>query len=800
MLSSLYIAAAAVTGAFCGVSADRILETPILRLEQVWGADAARIVQLGTNVEAGTDADGVACARTAKGFALHIECDLPAGTYRLEAVAWAPGKGSDSLHVDLSGQRLPAPLYLPTGGVGTVSAGFRITAPGPHTLDVTLREGPGCTLRSLRLCRLTVAPAVPPVRPELARCHPRLLITPDRVAALRARAADPRLANVYCLPAPLSATAPPYVPGRRNGGAYRTLGDHALRYLLEPDPGQLAALLGWLETAAAYGDVGVDLDAEYFAEGVALTYDWLHEAIPPALRDRVRDRLAALCEQLFAASVAGRTGGSRSFQQNHYWYAHLALALAAGALVGEHPDAETWLAWAWDRFERVALTFGPDGAFHEGPGYWDFSMPALYLFTDLYESLTGLRVPAMDAGLRGQAEFRVRHLLPGLTATAPLEDTKIGHGRPAAATLCWEAARFRDPVAQGFPAALGMGPSSSRFALLWFDPDLAAEAAPLQGLALARRYPDVETVFARTSWEPEATFAAFVCRPLGGHSYAELCARHGIGGTGHNHPAQGHFYLASGKAVLAGDTGYTYRKTTRDHNTILVDGRGQYGDGEMWPSPKPGRPHITAFAAEGSLAIVVADVTDAYPPEAGLKRFQRTFVLAGPELAVVFDQLAGDGPRTFSWLLHHWGSLSAEGPDQIVTAEDRRLRVQPMLPEAAQVVAETYRPEYIHPTRDLTPATPDVNLLELRSAPAAETAFLVPMVIGKPGAQPPRAQRVSCEGGVGVRLGETTVWFRNTPDTMTFPGPGGAPRTTRAAAAVTGRVEGRPILLEAGGT
>ena len=99
---------------------------------------------------------------------------------------------------------------------------------------------------------------------------------------------------------------------------------------------------------AAAPKSGVDLDAEYFMEGVALTYDWLHDQLPPDLRTRVRDTIARQCREVYEASLDNRAGGTIAFQQNHFWFAHLSLILGAAAVYGEVPEAADWLAWAWD--------------------------------------------------------------------------------------------------------------------------------------------------------------------------------------------------------------------------------------------------------------------------------------------------------------------------------------------------------------------------------------------------------------------------------------------------------------------
>jgi hypothetical protein len=534
--------------------------------------------------------------------------------------------------------------------------------------------------------------------------------------------------------------------------------------------------------------VGVDLDAEYFMEGLALTYDWLYNEIPQDLRARVRDTLARQCRTVYEASVAGRTGGGLSFQQNHYWFAHLSMALSAAAIHGEVRDAEQWLAWAWDRYERIALSFSPDGAFHEGPAYWDYSMPTLYLYTDLYEWCTGLRIPAGDDGLAGQAEFRSHHVYPGLAHSAALEDSKVSIGRPPTRLLLWEAKRFKDPVAMGIADLLNRGPSSDRFNLLWLDETLRSRE-PREAVPLARYYPDVETVFARTAPDDDATYVAFVSRPLGGHKWAELCSRFGLGGTGHNHPEQNHFILFGRGEVLAGDQGYTYEKLTRNHNTVLVDGKGQYGDGQMWPGPTPGRSRITDFVTEGDVTMMMGDAASAYPEELGLTRFERTLVLAGRDVVVVCDRLAADQPRTFSWLLHHWGEVAESDRRWTIVRGDAQLGVVPVLPADIEGETSTYRPQFVHPTRDHTPEEADVNLLELRAGPTTAATFLVPLLVGDAGGAVPEVQNVSTDTCDAIRVGDTVVAFNGGQAKMTVQLPWGETLETEAKAAVA-RVKG----------
>jgi hypothetical protein len=289
----------------------------------------------------------------------------------------------------------------------------------------------------------------------------------------------------------------------------------------------------------------------------------------------------------------------------------------------------------------------------------------------------------------------------------------------------------------------------------------------------------------------------FVSRPLGGHKWAEICAKYGLGGTGHNHPAQNHFVLFARGEVLAGDPGYTYEKKTRNHNTILVDGQGQYGDGEMWPGPTPGRAHITGFVTDGDVSIMTGDAVSAYPDKLGLTRYERTVVLAGRDLVVVCDRLAAREPRTFSWLLHHWGKTASADDQWTITRGKAQVTVAPVLPAQVKGETTTYRPRFTHPHRDLTPQEADVNMLELTSGPTVEATFLVPLLVADAGDGAPEVKDVSNATCDAVRVGDTVVAFSNGAKTLAVETPWGEKLESYAQAIVARVVGGKRQVVYA---
>jgi len=356
------LAGALVVGPFSGVSLKNLTDTPMLTNGVLLRLEGEKLVAAGRGMKL-EERDGQQVVVAQKGFEVSLTRDLPPGRYGIEVEANAPDGSTDSFWLRLDGKRFGPPFSLPVRVFGKRSSSVQIVEAGKHTLGIVLREAPGVALRSVSWFRMTVETPQPPLRKELAHQHPRLFFTAADLPRLRSRMETDAGKQFYTPAGVLTRKPPAFRPGKRNGGSYRGLGSYAFGQLMAPDPAKLKPILDWLETATTYPHCGADLDAEYFMEGVALTYDWLHDQIPVELRTRVRDTIVRQCRHVYNASLTGGAGGGLSFQQNHFWYSHLALALGAAAVYDDVPEAESWLAWAWDRFERIALVSAPTAVF-----------------------------------------------------------------------------------------------------------------------------------------------------------------------------------------------------------------------------------------------------------------------------------------------------------------------------------------------------------------------------------------------------------------------------------------------------
>jgi hypothetical protein len=160
----------------------------------------------------------------------------------------------------------------------------------------------------------------------------------------------------------------------------------------------------------------------------------------------------------------------------------------------------------------------------------------------------------------------------------------------------------------------------------------------------------------RSSWAADATMVGVLCGPFQGHRMRRLADKDM--GAAHRHPDNGAFQICAGGTYLTVDPGYEYLKSTANHNTILVDGRGQTGEGNTWLNVnnclnREKEPlGITHFEDDGQVCRVAADVTGAYDPDLRISRFVRGITYQRPDLLVVHDRIESTVAHEYRWLLH----------------------------------------------------------------------------------------------------------------------------------------------------
>jgi hypothetical protein len=469
-----------------------------------------------------------------------------------------------------------------------------------------------------------------------------------------------------------------------------------MAYVLTGDKRYLDAAQQWALASCGYPTWGsghfdgMDLATGHQLFGLAIVYDWCYRDLDEASRQRIRETLAQRASAMFQAAATGNTYWYRSYLQNHLWVNICGLSAAGFALFDEVEQARLWIGLASDKFRRTMDVLGPDGASHEGVGYWEYGAEYTLKFMYLADQL--LSVDLYDRPWwRNTAQYCQYLSLPVRSWTrsnciVDLADCPRSHWYGPDHILRHLAGRYRDGHAQWLAEQIDKAnvdaPSARWLNLIWYDP--AVQPVAPQDLPTLRHFEDMGIVSARTGWDGRENLLVFKCGPFIGHKAVSEFSYDP--GGGHVHPDVGHFVLFGDGQWLIRDDGYQ-DKWTDQHNTLLIDGIGQLGEGHQWLDgtgylSAKARPRILCASSSAELDHIAGDVTAAYPKRAGLERFVRHLLFVKPDVLIVIDDIAADRSRDLELRLHTESSdCKQDDKGYLVTGRQAVLRVDSLTPD-----------------------------------------------------------------------------------------------------------------------
>lgn len=439
------------------------------------------------------------------------------------------------------------------------------------------------------------------------------------------------------------------------------------------------------------------------AEGIyslALARDWLHEQFSGQEIEKmlgcIERNAKALERKIFYYPPAG----------NHRIVDSACLAVAGMACYGESPQAESWIRLGRRELERAAAFLGDDGLSPEGMAYASYSLEHLLKFHAAAEPLLGLALPA-EQWIRAFSTAFIHQSIardfwqPDNLVVSFADSPRrlwCGPGH----IFAWLAATYREPLDQWLASrflrnALDEGSGVWLYAL-WHQP-----AQPVRfpaDLPPYRYSQDFGLFLARDSWSGRETFLGFTCRP----PLSPRLQRGGFAepGLGHAQPDANSWVLAHGADHLVTHPGPTTRKLTRLHNTILVNGRGQAGEGGEWLDAAAATavtpaPHIVFAEHHELFDYVAGDASSAYPGS-GLARFVRHVFWLRPGLLIVVDDLESKKTAVFDWLLHTEGRIISEGINVFLIKQGQSaMRLRFLEPSDLKTSVQTTQNEYADP-------------------------------------------------------------------------------------------------------
>ena len=562
-----------------------------------------------------------------------------------------------------------------------------------------------------------------PITKELRGVHPRLYIDQARLDYLRkAVHNDPRWKSsmdtlIALADAGVRSGPPDYAKQVERGGELdgkaheqlwqRGVGNRiphlALAYLLTGEKKYLDSTKAWVFASLDYptwavGKMdGLDLAAGHQLAGIGLAYDWLYHDLTETERASIREKLVPLANRLARqGAYEGKAWWKGAYMQNHMWVSLAGMTTTAFALADEVPEAASWIAVAHAKFVKTLEIVGDDGASHEGYGYWEYGAEYIMRYLELVKTCLGIDLYYDSDGqphpwLSNNAAYALHLALPQDMWTKRSSVVDIGDSpryhwygpsyllrnlarrypeSPWQKTAQWQADAY---VKLGCDAP-GCG-HYLNFA--WYDPEILTKSPVDEKLPLVHHFKDIDIASARTSWEGPAAHLVVKCGPPLGHKHVH--ADRGYG-AGHVHPDAGHFVWSAGGKILLRDSGYTKPKATGNHSTVLIDGKGQKGEGGTWfnfsPWLKDKRsPRIRKVEEKDDSVLIDCDVAPAYPVDLGLTTFDRVFSFAGNGDVTVTDSLATETPSQYEWRFQVEGKLEKQGRSWFIRNGDVTARI-----------------------------------------------------------------------------------------------------------------------------
>ena len=547
----------------------------------------------------------------------------------------------------------------------------RITPESGRDVIVTSADPDIVPLRIL-LYRTTSVRAHPiPValKPDLSGVHPRLLITPSTLPALRERAAGSHasgwqmildLLDSWDLPFARTAESKTVAGPQRFTGEDRVVVS-AFIASIDPQEENISrarqAFLSYLEETGRpdFEPLTIDTQAGELLFVLCLGYDWLYALLTAGERERTRERLDRIADICRAYLGNER----RDYGQAHYLGCGLGLLAFSFLFWEDHPGAAELAARLRGDLDCALSLLPEDGSYPHGINLWIYEFGFLLRWLELIRVCTGEDLWRTTSGVERASTFRAATLSPDALYGVTIGDPQY---RVGGDSWCHSliAARTGSPLAQSLGKLLQFLPHEGVdvrnvparrrvYEFLFFDPSIA----PADTLPQVEYFADGGQICLRSS---DAVFTFRSGPPLGVQRY-----RNGeYGAYGHSDPANGTFLLYRRNTFLVNGSGPVYRRDSSLHNVVTIDGRGQIGDSTVWlPDFFP--PDVLApppaIRVDGTTIALSVELSGTFLPHLGVEQCTRALYVDLHRCIIGVDTVRCARARSIELNMHSWGNF-----------------------------------------------------------------------------------------------------------------------------------------------
>ena len=552
------------------------------------------------------------------------------------------------------------------------------------------------------LCQVieTISPAgTQPFKAGDLRPHPRLIITPQRLAGLQ-RGSAPHLTSRIRELADAMLEQPVVervMEGRRLLTVARSVLDRCsilgLAHLLWGGP-YAARVREELAAVAAFSDWNPAhfLDTAEMAAAVAIGLDWCWDALTP---DERAGAASAIVRHALGP-VAQADGWWQTHQNNWNQVCYGGLVIAALTVAPEHPTiVEKWLSEARNGIEPGLRVYDPEGVYLEGPTYWEYGTTYSVLMADaLNTAINADWGVAHAAGFLASAGFAQACTAP---SGLPFCYGDSWHRPLLLAPLPWMFSQLGDAErlawAQAHLARFKSGPRFLAFATLWSADVVKAPADPAQTVhskAGAKAQDTltwvghglVEVASLRSAWTPDAWWIGLKAGHLQvshGHLDAGSIELEAFG-------VRWFTDLGAEAEIYNRLDGWTTEQQAHRWNYLRTHNRGhnvlQIGHGEQQVA---GHNPIKSGAgwAVANLSAAYADVADTV--HRGVALFENGILIQ--------DEISGLKEKSVRWQVFTTAEVTCHGSTATLQLGGQSLTIRILEPEGAVFSTDSAQPE-----------------------------------------------------------------------------------------------------------
>jgi len=473
------------------------------------------------------------------------------------------------------------------------------------------------------------------------------------------------------------------------------------------------------------------LDTAEMTTALAIGYDWLFDVISAEDRATIREAIVRL----------GLRPGMKVYESAGWWsrgdnnwnqVCNGGMILGSLAIAEDEPEfARTVIRGALASIPAGVSVYDPDGAYPEGPGYWQYGTAYTCVTIAALETAMGTDFGIAETpGLDRTGAYRIHTIGP---TGAYFNYADCGSGSRPASAMFVLSKTFDRPLYAWWHRQRLAGLISAEGEIRparrdrFFPLEIAlydargetptAEELPLDALFQSRQ--DVGTM--RSRWgDPEALYIGF---------------KGGDNRTNHGHLDIGSFVLDAGGvrwAIDLGSDNYNmpgyfggnrwkyFRMTNHSHNTLVIGEKIQNTSAKA---------QVIAFHAADDRAAAVVDMTDAYRDQAtsarrGIEMFRTpTGQQGGVQAVRVQDEIVG-AAEEICWRMVTAAEIELDGSRAVLNQAGKKLQATIRSPAGA-----TFEILSTKPPTDREKQNQGTRILAVRTKPDGDRPVTIDVVL-----------------------------------------------------------------------